>query len=424
LPTPSKINNPEAKVLKVLVAPLDWGLGHATRCVPIIKELQNQRCVVTIAASGAQKTLLQKEFPLLTCVEIPGYHIKYGKNRALTVLRLIVSIPKILIRVKEEKSWLRRFASRERPDLVLSDNRYGLYLSGTVCVFISHQLSIRTPFGAFADRLLQRINYFAIRRYSCCWVPDTPGADALAGKLSHPRKMPSIPTRYIGWLSRFGTGANGGGAKGDGGTNSGGVVAEVPFDVLVLLSGPEPQRTILEKMILEQAAGGGIDGEAGEYKIAVVRGLPGGGKLVDAPPSVVLHDHLPAAELESLICRSSLVLARSGYSTVMDLATLGKKAVYIPTPGQTEQEYLGDYLSERGWALCMKQEGFSLSAALAAARTFSFQAMGVQQTMEAQRAMGAPQVVELQKDGLLKAAIGEVLQQLRQPSMLDRAGAS
>ena len=379
------------------MAPLDWGLGHATRCIPVIKELQKQRCVVTIAASGAQKALLQKEFPLLTYVDIPGYRIKYGKNRALTVLRLIASIPKILIRVKEEKSWLRRFASRERPDLVLSDNRYGLYLPGTVCVFISHQLSIQTPFGGFADRLLQRINYFAIRRYSCCWIPDTPGHDALAGKLSHPQKMPSIPTRYIGWLSRFGTGVNGGGA------------AHPPFDVLVLLSGPEPQRTILEKMILEQAAGC-------EYKIAVVRGLPGGGKLpavppsVVAPPSVVLHDHLPAAELESLICRSSLVLARSGYSTVMDLMTLGKKAVYIPTPGQTEQEYLGDYLSKRGWALCMKQEGFSLPAALAAARTFSFQTMG------------APQAMEAKKDSLLKAAVGEVLQQLHQPTMFGRAG--
>jgi hypothetical protein len=334
---------------------------------------------------------LQKEFPLLTCVDIPGYHIKYGKNRALTVLRLIASIPKILIRVKEEKRWLRRFASRERPDLVLSDNRYGLYLPGTVCVFISHQLSIQTPFGAFADRLLQRINYFAIRRYSCCWVPDAPGIYSLAGKLSHPRKMPSIPTRYIGWLSRFGIGANGSGA------------AQPSFDLLVLLSGPEPQRTILEKMILEQAAGC-------EYKMAVVRGLPGGGKLVAAPASVVLHDHLPAAELESLICRSSLVLARSGYSTVMDLATLGKKAVYIPTPGQTEQEYLGDYLSERGWGLCMKQEGFSLPAAMAAARTFSFQAIG------------APQAMETQKGSLLKAAVGEILQQLRQPAMFDRAG--
>ncbi len=203
----SKINNPDAKVLKVLVAPLDWGLGHATRCIPIINEFLSQGCTVILAADGAQKALLQEEFPTLRFVQIPGYRIKYGKNRAFTLVRLIMSIPKILIRIKQENAWFRGFGSRERPDVVISDNRYGLYLPGIVSVFITHQLSIRTSFGAAADRLLQRVNYRAIRRFTLCWVPDMAGEEiSLSGKLSHPRKMPPIPTRYIGWLSRFGTG--------------------------------------------------------------------------------------------------------------------------------------------------------------------------------------------------------------------------
>ena len=404
--TPEKINNSDAKLLKVLVAPLDWGLGHATRCIPVVKELLNQRCVVIIAATGAQKALLHEEFPSLHFVEIPGYRIKYGKNRALSIFRLIRSIPKILIRVKQENGWLRRFVRLERPDLVVSDNRYGLYLPDTCCVFMTHQLLIRTPFGGsfgrVADRLLQRLNYFFIRRFSRCWVPDTPGDDALGGKLSHPGSMPPIPTSYIGWLSRFGavdgagTVGGDGAVGGDGSVEGEGVVdgdGAGAVDLLVLLSGPEPQRTILEKMILGQAAGVN-QAASGGYRIVVVRGLPGGGKPVPALPGVLIHDHLRAAALEPLIRRSSLVLARSGYSTVMDLARLGKRAIYIPTPGQTEQEYLGAWLAEHGWGLCIQQKGLSLPAALAAAAAFTFR-----------------QVEEKHED-LLAKAIGEVLRTL------------
>lgn len=348
--TPPKINNPAAKTLKILVAPLDWGLGHATRCIPIIKELLNQKCQVIVAAEGVQKALLREEFPFLTFVELPGYRVQYGKNRALTFLRLIASIPKILIRIKRENGWLRRFADHERPDMVISDNRYGLYLPGTITIFITHQLSIRTPFGKVADWLLQQINYSAINRFSVCWVPDRAGGDGLAGELSHPKRMPLIPTRYIGWLSRM-------------------EVMPVPatrdFDVLVLLSGPEPQRTILEKMIIEQAAGC-------DCKMVVVRGLPGGGKRsLQAPRGVVVYDHLPAGELERLMLRSDIVLSRPGYSTVMDLARMGKKAIFVPTPGQTEQEYLGGYLAERRLGICVWQQGFSLKTALMQSREIS-----------------------------------------------------
>src|SRR5580700_502801 len=173
-------------MLKVLVAPLAWGLGHATRCIPIIKELINQGCTVIIAAGGIQKAVLQEEFPDLSFVEIPGFCIKYGKNRAFTLLKILFSIPKILIGIKRENQWLRRFAGREGLDLVISDNRYGLYGAGVYSVFMTHQLAIRTSFGAVADELVRRMNYAFIRRFSACWVPDVAGPGNLAGKLSHP----------------------------------------------------------------------------------------------------------------------------------------------------------------------------------------------------------------------------------------------
>jgi hypothetical protein len=358
-------------MLKVLVAPLDWGLGHATRCIPIIKELANQGCTVIIAAGGAQKAVLQEEFPDLSFVEMPGFRVKYGKNRAFTLLKIIFTIPKILIGIKRENEWLRRFAGREGLDLVISDNRYGLHGAGVFSVFMTHQLAIRSSFGTVADGLLQRLNYARIRRFSVCWVPDVAGGDNLGGKLSHPSRMPDCSVRYIGWLSRLevlGAGvvegeaeaaAQSGGADAAAGEPGAWAVegaAEI-FDLLILLSGPEPQRTILEKIVLGQ-----LGGWAG--KTVVVRGLPKGGGVVKAPEGVIVFDHLPAGELARVICQSRLVLARSGYSTVMDMVRMGKKAIYVPTPGQPEQEYLGGYLEDRGLAVCVMQRGFVLKAAL------------------------------------------------------------
>ena len=367
MPVSAKINKFPLRNPRVLVAPLDWGLGHATRCIPIIKELLIQRCNVIVACAGPQKVLLREEFPSLSFIELRGYEIKYDKNRAFTILRLVSSIPKILIRIKRERAWLKRFAAREELDLVISDNRYGLATPGVFCIFMTHQLLIKTAFGGWADRILQTLNYRTIRHFSRCWIPDiTP--IGLAGELSHPKRMPSISTRYIGWLSRFGAATHGGTHRGF---------------LLALLSGPEPQRTLLEKDILRQAAELG-KAPAG-CRLVIVRGLPEGGKAVSGlwasgeaaasgqsapgaaaaglPAWISLYDHLPARALEPLIRDAGLILARPGYSTLMDLQRLGKRALLVPTPGQTEQEYLGPYLAQKGWASCVNQRDFSLAAA-------------------------------------------------------------
>jgi len=361
LETPEKINNSSAKGPKILIAPLDWGLGHATRCIPIIKELLHQKCDVWVAAAGDQKKLLHEEFPYIRFVEIPGYGIKYGKNRASTLLELLLSIPKILIRIKRENRWLRTFMARERPDAIISDNRYGLYAKGVSTVFITHQLHIMTPFGAWADSLLQRINYRKIGRFSRCWVPDLKGESSLAGSLSHPAALPDVPTSYIGILSRLEK-----------------VTPALICDLLILLSGPEPQRTIFEQLLLAQLP-------AFSGKIIMVRGLPGRlpekaaacGEAAQVPEisrqgQWTIYDHLPARELNAIITGAAMTISRAGYSTVMDLMKLGKKAILVPTPGQIEQEYLGKYLSGKGLAFCAQQKGFVLKEVLQRAAEFPF----------------------------------------------------
>jgi UDP-N-acetylglucosamine transferase subunit ALG13 len=394
LPTPVKINNPNARNPRVLVAPLDWGLGHATRCIPIIKELLNQKCEVVIGAIGAQKAILQGEFPSLTFIELPGYDIVYDKNRALTLLRLIEAIPKILIRIKRERAWLRQFSALEKLDLVVSDNRYGLALPGVFCVFVTHQLRIRTSFGRLADALLQRINYRLIGHFSRCWVPDIEAGDGLAGALSHPARMPGITTKYIGSLSRFGKISQSGDEDGP--------------DLLILLSGPEPQRSLLEAKVMAQAGGDMSTHSRGRLcRIVLVRGLPAGGPaLPNIPPALTAYDHLPAAELESLMRKAKLIVARSGYSTVMDLARLGKRALLIPTPGQPEQEYLGNFLAGKGSAFCVKQSAFSLREALSLAAERTTQMVAPEPGVEPKGSGMSP----VEPEGwLLETEIGAVL---------------
>jgi UDP-N-acetylglucosamine transferase subunit ALG13 len=215
------------------------------------------------------------------------------------------------------------------------------------------------------------MNYGFIRRFSVCWVPDVSGADNLAGKLSHPSRMPRrVAVTFIGWLSRMKPGA--GGAE---------------WDLLVLLSGPEPQRTLLEEMVVGQLT-------ADMGRVAVVRGLPRGGEGLKVPDGVTVFDYLPARELAEGICRSRVVVARSGYSTVMDLVRLGRRAVYIPTPGQPEQEYLAVHLEQQGLGLRMRQRGFTLSSAL-------------------ERAKGLEDIAPRGDDGLLAREVERVLGMVR-----------
>ena len=186
---------------KLLVAPLDWGLGHATRCVPVISDLLNNDCEVWLAGEGKQEKLLREEFPSLSFLPLKGYRIKYAKN-GLTG-KILLQIPSILRSIKEENKWLKEQVNKFGFEAVVSDNRYGLYHEKIFSVFITHQLCIKSSLGKWSEKILQQWNYKFINRFHECWVPDEKGENNLAGELSHPVKMPLIPTKYIGALSRF-----------------------------------------------------------------------------------------------------------------------------------------------------------------------------------------------------------------------------
>jgi hypothetical protein len=166
-----KFNSTTHKPL-VLVSPLDWGLGHTTRCIPLITELLTKGCDIVIACNSTQKVILQKEFPAANFTELEGYNIQYGKNRLATFRKLLFQSLKILTKVKRENGWLRSFLTHHQVDAVISDNRFGLFAPGIPSIFITHQLQVKTGLGRLADTIVLRWNYRQIRRFTTCWVPD------------------------------------------------------------------------------------------------------------------------------------------------------------------------------------------------------------------------------------------------------------
>ncbi|MGB4845561.1 MAG: glycosyltransferase, partial [Ferruginibacter sp.] len=260
-----------------------------------------------------------------------------------------------------EHRWLKKTVVRNKIDAVISDNRFGMFHAEIPCIYITHQLSIKTG-NRFTDRIAQKIHYRFINKFKECWVPDLKEEINLAGKLSHPVKFPHTPVKYIGPLSRF--------KKTD---------EEIKFDIAIILSGPEPQRTVFENIILK-------DLQNCSGKVLLIRGLPeNSAALPVTRPDVQIHNHLPAEELNKAILQSALIISRAGYTTIMDLIKLQKKAILVPTPGQTEQEYLAAYLQQQKLFYYMLQEAFSIEGALKIAGSFSLCENSIpQNTYEAQ----------------------------------------
>jgi hypothetical protein len=332
---------------KLLVAPLDWGLGHATRCVPIIKSLIDHNCQVWLAAEGAQEKLLREEFPALPFLPLKGYRIKYSK--AGLTGKLLLQIPSILRSINEENNWLKEQVSKYQFQAMISDNRYGLYHEEIQSIFITHQLCIKSSLGKWSERFLQKWNYKLIERFTECWIPDEEEKNNLAGELSHPEKLPALPVKYIGPLSRF--------ARNN--------VVEIKGHLLIILSGPEPQRTILENKIIDQIVN--YDGTA-----TIVRGLPTERNIIPSTNTIHFYNHLSSEGLNNEAMKAEFVISRSGYSTIMDMAALQKKCIFIPTPGQAEQEYLADYLMKKRFAFCIEQKNFSLAKHIEEAGRFEY----------------------------------------------------
>ncbi len=339
-------------ILRILICPLDWGLGHASRCIPIIEQLLLQQHEVVIGATGAPLLLLRKEFPTLSYVDFPGFSIRYSKQ--FLWLKIGVQLPRIIFESIREHRQLRKICSEHKIDVVISDNRFACWNPAITSIFISHQLFIRAP---FFEGIIRAVNFWCMKHYQRIWIPDVAGEKNFSGHLAHGKNLPSH-AEYIGILSRFKSKNNL-------------PVSNFTYDVCILLSGPEPQRTLLEDILVAQIRDLNL-------RAMVVRGIPGEPKKLENTAPVFFENHLATKDLQEVIESSKIVVCRSGYSSIMDLARMGKKAIFIPTPGQTEQEYLADYFMHQ--KVCFMQHQTKINLADAIAESVSYSGFEVNST--------------------------------------------
>ncbi len=397
---------------KVLISPLSWGYGHAGRMIPLALELQRRGCEVFFAADAALLRMAVKGLPGVTLAEIPGLKISYSRFLP-QYLCIFLQLPRIIVSAIRDHRTLRRLAEKISPDVIVSDNRFGFYHREIFTVYVTHQVRIPFPAGLrFLEPLAERIHRNIIKRYDLCLVPDYPGDVNLSGRLSHLAGSPQpVNLVYTGPLSRFASPVTAAGvtpyssiaAAGDKMLQSGQSdeqsrqsapeynpsTPSSPY-VCLLLSGPEPQRSLMLEKVVAALGSGKSDlmpakspedpltdpvtaaGREPEPHSAIyltvltatpLSRLPHSGNQLDyitASSTATPLSRLPESRIEvqfitapssrdmhRFITGASLVIARAGYSSIMELASMGRGAVLIPTPGQPEQEYLGKYLDGR-----------------------------------------------------------------------------
>jgi len=316
---------------RILVAPLDWGLGHISRCIPLIEKLLEKNHTVITCGNNESKQLFKEHFPKLQHVLISGYNAKYSKrnNQALS---MIIQTPKFIYKIINEKRIAQELANKLNLDIIISDNRFGFRSIKTTNIFLSHQIHIQGP--SILKPILHKINSRFINQFDNCWIPDFNETDSLSGELS---KNPGLKNySFIGPLSRFKKPIE---------------TKTQKYKYLAILSGPEPQRTIFENIILKEFS------ELNET-CAIIGGKPGGKEF--AKENINYYPHLKTGNFLEIVSHSEFIICRSGYSNIMDLSVLNKRAILVPTPGQTEQEYLAKYHSKKSSINWVKQKEFNL----------------------------------------------------------------
>ena len=317
--------------LTALVCPLDWGLGHASRDILLIRELINVDFKVILAGDGSSLALLNNEFPGLQTVKIPSVRIVYSQSDSM-IIKMLWQIPRLIGGIFREHRYLRKVLADTAADLIISDNRFGLWNKKVYSIYITHQLWIKFPKGLrIFEKPVHLLHRFIISRYDQCWIPDTNHpVNNLSGRLAHIVRLPTNSS-YAGLFSRFMSISDNPELSSS---------SDYQTDVLVIVSGPEPQRTIFEELMINRL-------NKLPYKTLIVRGMPGEQKKQYTSDHIRFKSHLSVGHFYLLLKTAKYVICRSGYSTLMDLVILGRKAILIPTPGQPEQEYLAAYFSEK-----------------------------------------------------------------------------
>jgi len=322
---------------KVLVTVLDWGLGHASRSSRIIRELKNLGHDVILASSGSALEFLKIEFPQARIFSLPSYRIRYAKHQTLNLIWLFLRLPHFFRVIHREHLETEELLRLEKVDWIISDNRYGCYSGKVPSVFLGHQLTVPlTGWYAFFQPIINYLHVRQIKKFSVVWVPDDP-TFSVAGKMGY---VPGISPIHIGFLSRLSAPSR---------------TTEHPFFITVIISGPEPAREKfsmqMERILLQF-----------DEPCMLIRGVPS-----DPLPSVkkknlTICHFLSTADLNEVILNSKYIISRSGYSSIMDFIATQSRVLFVPTPGQPEQEFLAKHLHDQFASVYLEQSDLSPSA--------------------------------------------------------------
>ena len=322
---------PETK--NILISPLNWGLGHATRLIPIIDWCVENNKNVVIAGNGESLSLLKKKYPQLISENIPAPKMKYGRKRAINIAFIFRSLL-MIANIIHERIYTRNLIKKHKIDTIISDNRPGIWSRKLKSIYISHQLNVFTGKSQnLSGKILSFMHRCVIKKYTHCWIPDYENELSIAGRMS--QNNHNLKLNYIGILSRFAE-------------ISRPVNIEQEYKIVCIASGPEPQRSILEKNFKELLIKSG-------HKSLLIRGLPN--ETLDNldTPLVKTINHCADDDFYKYITEADIIFCRSGYTTVMDLLALGRKALLVPTPGQPEQEYLAEHLEKNAGFILIEQ---------------------------------------------------------------------
>ncbi|MEE4260488.1 MAG: glycosyltransferase family protein [Bacteroidales bacterium] len=338
------------KRITVLVTPLNWGLGHATRTVPVIEHLVRRNARVVIAADKRPLDFLKLRFPDIEFIRFPGFEPRYPNN-SMMAIHMARSFSRMWQQSRKSHHFLQEIVAEYEVDIIISDNRFECYSKHAYNVFVTHQLQIQTEgWQNIFKSFINKINYGYIKKYDELWIPDVENPENnLSGKLSHVSKFPVSHYHFIGPLSRF--------------KSNCGKIQYDRIDLLVILSGPEPQRTILEDLITNQAI-------KSQLKTTIVQGKTEENKIT-REENITFISHADDTQMAVLIQSAEMIISRPGYTTIMDLCVFGKKAIFIPTPGQTEQAYLAKKMLSEGYCYSENQKAFNLERSFSAAKKFS-----------------------------------------------------
>jgi uncharacterized protein (TIGR00661 family) len=323
--------------MKIIYGVCSWGLGHATRSLPVIRKLIEEKNELTIVSHGRSLELLKKELGKnLKYYDIPDYPMLLSENSRQFLAKSVVYWPSFIKRMESELQSLKKILDKNKYDRIISDSRYGFYSRSIPSFFISHQIRIMNPLRInMFERGSEIFNLFFFKRYAGVIIPDYK-EDNLSGDLSHNlRRIDENKINYVGVLSDFKK-----------------KKAKKDIDYFMSISGPEPQRTMLEKKLFSQ-----VDELKG--KIIITLGKTEKKDRLNKK-NIETYSFLPKEKRENFLNRTKLVISRSGYSTIMDLAVIGTKALMVPTPGQIEQEYLGQYHNKKGTFFSVSQNKMDL----------------------------------------------------------------